>query len=71
MIRGKNTMETRQKAVDTGTSHNMTRQGVPFWYGHTEKRRHMTSRRRGREFQTVGRTERVSGLDRYRLGELR
>ena len=28
-------MKTRHKAVDTGTRHNMTQQGVPLGYGHT------------------------------------
>ena len=46
---------------------NMTRQRASLVHSHTQKRRHVTSRRREREFQTMDSTEGVIALGRRRL----
>ena len=53
--------------VQAGLRHNMTRQRAPLVYSHTQKRRHVTSRRRERGFHTMDITEGVIAPGRRRL----
>ena len=45
-IVGKNTITTRQTGVDIGTRHNMTQQGGPLGYGHTQTKTYDEQKKR-------------------------